>query len=230
MIIRIANEMVLRDNSVTIIVDRASGELLTLVDPKVKIFPLKKISTIRKVFIISRILRTQHFDRFYTTLNKPNLIGFLSSCIAGRRKKHYGRVAAVHSMSLTNTKNYKRKLLLHLLSLSYRWFGNIICVSEAVSLDLIQKYNVPATKIEKIYNPTKPNKNLKSKISGKAHKTIYSILVVGRLVRQKNVDKIIKAFHQFQQIHNKVELNILGDGPELENFSCYLNSMVWLIK
>ena len=214
--VRVANEMVLRNNSVTIIVDSVSGELLPLVNPEVQIFPLNTTSIVRKILSITHILISIRYDRFYTTLNQPNLLGFVSSCIVGKRKKHFGRVAALHSMSIIHTKSYKRKLLLYLLSLSYRWFGNVVSVSEAVSLDLLKNYKVKRAKIKKIYNPIKPIRNLKSPVFRKANKSTYSILVVGRLVKQKNVDQIIRSFRQFTQIYNRVKLNILGDGPELQ--------------
>ena len=216
-VVRVSNEMVLRDNSVTIIVDRLSGVLLSMIDPKIEVIPLTTKSTLKKFFLISGLLRTRKFERFYTTLNKPNLIGFLSSWIAGKRKKHYGRIAAVHSMSLTHTKSYKRKLLLVILGLTYRWFGNIVSVSEEVSLDLINNYKVPENRITKIYNPIKPITYLELQNQIKPTDDTYSVLVVGRLVKQKNVNQIIDVFNQFEKYYQKVELNILGDGPELEN-------------
>ena len=216
-IVRISNEMILRNNSVTIIVDRIGGVMHSMIDPKIEIIPLTAKSTLKKIFFISGLLRTQKFERFYTTLNKPNLVGFLSSCIAGKRKKHYARIAAVHSMSLKHTKSYKRKLLLFILTLTYRWFGNIVSVSEEVSLDLIKNYKVTENRIDKIYNPIKTVTNLESQNQIKPNGDTYLVLVVGRLVKQKNVNQIIDVFNQFEKCYQKVELNILGDGPELEN-------------
>ena len=222
-IVRISNEMILRDNSVTIIVDRASGAVLSLVHPKIKIIELPATSFLGKILFISNFLRTQNFERFYTTLNKPNFLGFLSSCIVGKRNKHFGRIAAVHSMSMKHTKSYKRKLLLCVLSLTYRWFGNIVSVSEEVSLDLIENYKVHKNRIEKIYNPIKPIAHIKSENQIKVPKNLYSILVIGRLVEQKNINKIIEVFSQFEKYYQNVELNILGDGPELENLKILAN-------
>ena len=46
------------------------------------------------------------------------------------------------------------------------------------------------------------------------HNSPFRILVVGRLVKQKNVDKIIYVFKRFREIENNSELVILGDGDD----------------
>jgi glycosyltransferase involved in cell wall biosynthesis len=213
--IRIANQMVIRNKLVTIIVDRAEGELLRMVDPAIEILPLNSSNIIKKIFLIKKLLIKLPYERFYSTLNQPNLISFIASCIARKRKKHFARVAAVHSLSMSNSSSYKRKSILYILSLTYRYFGNIVSVSEAVSFDLVKNYKVENSKIKKIYNPCKWIMHTQDKFQKSGINAPYSILVVGRLVAQKNVDLIIDSFSQFVKIHENAELIILGDGPEL---------------
>ena len=98
-------------------------------------------------------MKKTKYDRFYTTLNGPNLIGFIVSKFVGNGKKHYARIAAVHSSSIKYSKSNRRIFLLRTLSLFYRYFENIICISDSIKYDLIDNYNVSQHRLVKIANP-----------------------------------------------------------------------------
>ena len=209
---RVANSLVQRRKHVTFIVNEVRGELLKTIDPRINIMKLSSNNIISDILLLRRYLKNNNFERFYTTLNYPNLVGFSASFLAGKKNKHFARVAAVHSESILQTKNFKRKLLLRTLGILYPMFGNIVSISEAVKLDLINKYRVPEQKILKIYNPTKPIVKTAASLPLKDLNSPFRILIVGRLVKQKNVDKIINVFVHFLEFEVNSEIVILGDG------------------
>lgn len=213
-LIRVANSLVGRRHGVTFIVKKNHGELSKNLDNRIKIIELKSNNILSDVAVVRYYLKKFNFERFYTTLDRPNLVGFLASALAGVRKKHFARVAAVHSEHILQTKFFKRKLLLRILGILYPVFGNLVSVSNAVKLDLINNYGVSDKKILKIYNPTKPVKDSVPPVLGNDNNSLFRILVVGRLVKQKNVDKIISVYKRFREFETNSELVILGDGDD----------------
>ena len=187
---RVANSLVQRRHNVTFIVKKNHGELSKNLYSQIKIVELISNNILSDVVLVKGYLKKLNFERFYTTLDRPNLVGFLASTLAGVRKKHFARVAAVHSEHVLQTEFLKRKLLLSILGILYPLFGNLVSVSNAVKLDLIKKYGVSDKKILTIYNPIKPIIDVSCGTIDN-HNSPFRILVVGRLVKQKNVDKII---------------------------------------
>lgn len=212
--IRVANSLVQRRNHVTFIVNEVRGELLITVDARINIKKLNSNNIFSHIFLLRNYLKNNDFERFYTTLNYPNLVGFFASILAGTKNKHFARVAAVHSESISQTKIFKRKVLLRTLGFLYPMFGNLVSVSEAVKMDLINKFWVPEQRIIKIFNPTKPTVNSGPSPRLRDHNSPFKILVVGRLVKQKNVDKIVNVFSRFLEFEINSEIVILGDGED----------------
>ena len=211
---RVANSLVRRRHDVTFIVKKNHGQLSKNLDSQIKIIELKSNNILSDVVIVRYYLKKFNFERFYTTLDRPNLVGFLASTLAGVRKKHFARVAAVHSEHLLKTEFFRRKLLLSILGILYPVFGNLVSVSNAVKLDLIKNYGVLDKKIQKIYNPIKPLRDSEPLAPLNDNNSTFRILVVGRLVKQKNVDKIIQVFKRFRELETNSELVILGDGDD----------------
>ena len=215
--IRIANSLAKRQHKVIYIVDRNEGQLGNQLLKNIKLIVLEESNLLLKVLKVTKILTLTKFNRFFTTLNSPNLVGFFASVLSFTRSKHYARIAAVHSTSIENTVSTKRRALLYVLGCLYKFFGNIICISDYIKEDLINNYAVSKDITFNIYNPQKLRnvaKNSKSHfpLTGK-----YNVLVVGRLVKQKNIDLIIEAFAAFQKKNKTAHLYILGTGTEINN-------------
>jgi glycosyltransferase involved in cell wall biosynthesis len=217
---RVANSLLKRGHEVSIIIKINNGELRDTLDRKVNIIELTSGNILSDIWFIRSYLKKTNFNRFYTTLDRPNLVGFLASTLAGVRQKHFARIAAVHSEHLFQSKIFKRRLLLHVLGIFYPVFGNFVCISDAVQMDLEKKYRVAQRKITKIYNPIKPIDDVTPSVVLKSERSPFRILVVGRLVKQKNVDKIINVFVRFRNIEPNSELIILGDGEDRKYLEC----------
>lgn len=211
---RVANSLVRRKHNVTFIVKKNQGKLSKNLDSQIKIIELKSNNILSDVVVLGYYLKKFDFERFYTTLDRPNLVGFLASTLAGVRNKHFARVAAVHSEHILRTEFFKRKLLLSMLGILYPLFGNMVSVSNSVKLDLIKNYGVSDKKILKIYNPIKRRIDSEPVAPLNDYNSQFRIIVVGRLAKQKNVDKIIYVFKRFRELETNSELVILGDGDD----------------
>jgi glycosyltransferase involved in cell wall biosynthesis len=87
----------------------------------------------------------------------------------------------------------------------------LIAVSKRIRLDLIENFMVPKRKVMVIYN-LKDKLDLVKKRK-KTRNKIPVILYAGRLVKQKRVDLLIKAFAEVSKLI-KARLLIIGEGPE----------------
>lgn len=107
-------------------------------------------------------------------------------------------------------KNIREKILLHFC----RWIlkkVSLVIFSTRLQADIYQKYyKVPDNKIKIIANPI-TNTNQKPSVSGREDCIIFA----GRLIKLKNIDRLIRAFGS---IKNQVtQLLIFGEGPEKNN-------------
>lgn len=102
----------------------------------------------------------------------------------------------------------------------YRFTDRVIAVSKGVRSDLIKEFNIPAHKIQVIYNPIDLNRITGLSSMPLEHPFFEDhvpiVIAIGRLVRQKGFDTLIKAFSLVIPKMN-AQLIILGEGPEKES-------------
>ena len=96
--------------------------------------------------------------------------------------------------------------------------------------EILKSYNVPKEKIyitynspdtDKLFNAYKITLNEPPILPKNSHRLIH----VGRLVRWKRVDLIIKAVSILSKEFDDIELIVIGDGPELTNLKKLTNEL-----
>lgn len=103
-----------------------------------------------------------------------------------------------------------------LLRLAYRKADRVITISEAIKKEIVQKLNLPESKVETIYNPLDLER-IKSLSSENLQKPWPFVLGVGRLARQKKFDLLIDAYAKSKIWQDGIHLIILGQGGEKQN-------------
>lgn len=137
---------------------------------------------------------------------------------ASRVMQYYDRVPCFHIIHSTQSKSalkekrgFERWLTKRKIQHVYNNL-DLVCVSEGVQTDLLENMHVKPKSISVIYNPFNINKIINKSIQkyDLPFKGKY-IVFVGRLVKEKRVDYLIRAFSKSGISH---KLLILGDGGE----------------
>ncbi len=136
---------------------------------------------------------------------------------------YFGRLAAVglnipvvtHIHNIKSQRKYRRKVANKLLSRKTDLF---LCVSEAVS-DVVKRDHSATKRRIVLYNALNPEsfKGKQKLYPYKRNPEVPIVACVGRLVKQKNFDLVIKALKLLEQRSVKVVLWIIGEGPERKN-------------
>jgi len=143
-----------------------------------------------------------------------------------RNMRHLCSVRIVEGTICSNTSNgYWKKFKLRFC---YSRVKDIICVSRGVANDLIEKLDVPKDNLVVIYNPVDLKNIDKLKIEeindGFFKDNTPKIIAVGRLVKQKGYEYLLKAFEIVaKQIDAK--LVILGDGEKRKDLEELASSL-----
>lgn len=139
--------------------------------------------------------------------------------LASKIMKKYEHPACYHIVHSTQSKSaLKTKKGFARLKAKYkiqRIYNdlNLICVSGGVKDDILDVMNVKPRTIQVIYNPFDIN-GIRLQANIKIAQEHPYIIFVGRLVKEKRIDYLIKAYHK-SNISQK--LLILGDGEEKES-------------
>ena len=95
--------------------------------------------------------------------------------------------------------------------------NSIICLAQFISQDLQQHFSIPIGKMVCIPNPIdidKINKTAEQSNNPFIGKGVGPhIVTAGRLVHQKGIDRLLKAFPKLLELKENAKLWILGEGP-----------------
>ena len=117
----------------------------------------------------------------------------------------------------------------HLIRIFYRFADKIVAVSEGIKANLVKDFNISTHNIEVIYNPIDLDRISElCKIPAEHvffEERVPVILSAGRLVPQKGLDILLRAFGNItKEIDARVI--ILGEGPEKESLSRLAKDLV----
>ena len=189
------------------------GKLLKQLPKEVKIYNLKQGGRFRNFFKIIwqlvNIINNQKIEIIFTYGDLPGAICLLAKWLSKEKPRVIIGIGNVMSIWIKHTR----------LSIIRRWMNlfflpqadKLIAVSKRIRLDLIENFMVPKRKVMVIYN-LKDKLDLVKKRK-KTRNKIPVILYAGRLVKQKRVDLLIKAFAEVSKLI-KARLLIIGEGPE----------------
>lgn len=76
---------------------------------------------------------------------------------------------------------------------------------------------------EKFYQENNPKLNIiKKREQLGLEKNDFVILFVGRIATEKNLDLLLSAMSSLGEVSKKIKLLVVGDGPDLDNYRCYV--------
>lgn len=163
---------------------------------------------------LAKVIVKERVDVVVSTL--PHVIRAVSilKLLGAGRFYHIARLANTYSQQLKHTSRRLREPL-WLTRVVNRGVDRFIAVSKGVRDDYVNAYGVSLDKISIINNPVKSICRTEACSAGSTENKGKRILMVGRLVKQKNVGLALRAFKLFKKRYGENDrLSLLGDGPE----------------
>lgn len=200
---------------VTLVLFENQGDLMKTLDQRAKI----------KILYVNKIRYNLFKLLPYLYREKPDIVftgwGEVSAYIAPfiplfSKIKFIGRETNIVSQHVT------RKEILFFYQF-YKNFHRIITQSEDMKADLIENFNMPASKLFLINNPV-DFKEIEGKLSETEYpkefqRTEKNVVAVGNVSYRKGFDQLLKVFELLKD--TKINLYIIGDGPNKEEFIQY---------
>lgn len=196
----------------TLVLIKKEGVFVKDIPHHVKVIDLGFSRTRYAPIKIFRLLWKLKPDLVFSTLGHLNLLIASLKAFMPKKTKFIARESS--TVSLHNRNEVYPDLFDFLFRTVYKNFDRIVCQSEFMQQDLIHNYKVPVEKTIVINNPIDDN-YIKQSIEGTTNpytSNAVHFVSIGRLSREKGVDRLIKAF---KFVSNKnIHLNIIGDGVD----------------
>lgn len=180
-------------------------------DVKVVKLPTKRLRS--AIMPFAKLIRKEQADIVFSTIPNYSIMAILARLLSFSKAKSIVREAAYLNEGTSQVK-------LRFYGFVYRFARRVISLSEGVKDNLIQRYKVPAHKIDVIYNPIDmPHIEQAAHQTDmpEAHRALFqkevkTIVTAGRLVKEKDHQTLLTAFSLVQK-RLPSQLIILGDGP-----------------
>ena len=161
---------------------------------------IKNISNVWKVYQLIKKIKP---DIVHTAAAEANFHGIIAAKLAGVK------MIIGEEIGIPNHSSVAQKVFRWV----YKLADKVIGVSQSVIDHLLKTGEIPEKKGIVIYNPVSVSRENLVRVSN-PDKVKFNIVYVGRLETVKNVDSLIKAFANFNNIN--AHLTIVGDGRERE--------------
>ncbi|MDD5765169.1 MAG: glycosyltransferase [Candidatus Marinimicrobia bacterium] len=217
-VVNLANGFINERFDVTILVaNMLESELKNELSSDICLVNINKNRVIKCSRYIRNYLYKNYTDIFISSLPHCNIV---ASRAFNPQLTNTKLILIEHGMFSELVLKYnivKRLVLITMLKVYYKKANAIICVSESVKKDLFKVAELNFSKVITIYNPVEIEKvNLLSQVSfihpwfNKKYRILIS---VGRLVKEKGFDILIKAFSEVKK-QLDVKLIIFGEGDQ----------------
>lgn len=177
-------------------------------------------------FLINQIVKKNKITHSISFGDMANVFSSLSFT------KEY-KIGSIHALKSVEfvTKSFLNTVFLLAFQSTYRFFDKVVCISEAIKIDLLEKcnYKFPEN-IQVIYNPHDINnieELAKSNLESDFEVGLFKykvILFLGRLSVQKAPWHLLKAFSLIENRDNSIKLVFIGDGDQ--NVTKHLSQLV----
>lgn len=229
--INLANYYKKLNYDITILTLNNSGDLYNQLNNDVKRYNLSTHKISFSIFKINKYLNKEKFDVIISMIQETNIILGISSIFSSYKSIILGREANTLN-KVKNLNFFVRIIYKFILKFAYSQLHVIISNSNDTRNDLYEMNIKSKRNMNRIiYNPVIDKENYKHQKSNlfkhKWENVEYKkILIVGRLVEQKNHKFCLKVFKNLYLENKNLRLIVLGDGQlknMLINYSSKLN-------
>jgi glycosyltransferase involved in cell wall biosynthesis len=216
----VCNELVIRNYHVELwITSSNNSHLLSLIDKRVKIV-FVQAKRVREAY---RPLKKLLVESKIKTILIFNIELLISAFIINKLNRLNYRIIARSISNMSSIYNERgflnKKIWFTAIGYSLNRIEAIIAQSVGMKEDLIKNFNISASKITVIHNPSLNLKNNTNHQNSQSKRT-NEILYVGRLTREKGLNYLLEAFQLAQKSIPDLKLTVVGFGEvetELQN-------------
>ncbi|KGJ89906.1 glycosyltransferase [Colwellia psychrerythraea] len=224
--VEFANTAVMLGYNVTYFVGISEGPYLNELNPSIKLVEGGKKNFSLSLFKLSKLYSQNKIDSVFCSQEYVISIVYLARLFSNSKPFLIGREASTPSINLLESKtNLKLKLLKAITRFSYDRVDKLIVPTISVENDLHNFYGI-TRQLDVIPNPVDANRLHElalNSISFNFDKKNKYFIVVGRLVKSKGVDTIIKAIHLLNTPN--YHLIILGEGEHMVELIHLVNTL-----
>ncbi|MCB0060893.1 MAG: glycosyltransferase [Caldilineaceae bacterium] len=222
--LNLAQGLAEQGHRVDLVVAQCEGAYVTQVPTAVQLIDLgagrvvNGWRTMRRLPALVRYLQRERPVALLAALSEANLVAVAAWRMAGIPGRVVINEQNTLSISALDSPNRLMRLAPRFARHLYGQADSVVGVSQGVVDDLVDRLNVPATRVRVIHNP-----GITPVVRAKAQAAVDHpwlavgeppvVLGVGRLTKQKDFPTLIQAFAQVQKTH-AARLLILGEGPD----------------
>lgn len=203
------------------------GTIHSLNAPTKEGSPLVKIGLLmQRRKALKTLIKKEKLDCVISFLDSPNFVNLLAG-VKGCRK-----IISIRNYSdLENRQSFLGKLTNVAMKLLYRKADCVVAVSKLIEQNFKNQYNIPSEKITTIYNPynfgeiTKKTKEPLSENEKEFFDKHFVFLNVGRIMYQKGIWHLVKAFSLVKKQNEKAGLVLVGEDISDGKLTKLINSL-----
>jgi len=223
--VSLANGFSSHGHQVSVVLAESDGPMGKGLNERVGVTVLGSQNVAFSLFRFSSYLKANQPDVILSALYVPNLIALMAVRLFGLRIPVIATEHSSLSSVLETRSTVRRWLLKHLVRKLYPKAAKVVCVSPGIVQEMAMLYRGAEKNATTIANPidvTAIQKHV-AQVANRAL-TEPKILCVGRLVKLKRFDDVIRAFSAVRE-SIACKLEIVGDGPERENLETLCNEL-----
>jgi glycosyltransferase involved in cell wall biosynthesis len=227
--VMLANGIIERGYKVDLVLVKAEGPYLKDVSSDVRIIDLGASRVMTSMFKLVRYLRKERPHSLLSALTHANILAVWVRMLARVQTRVIVSQHAHHSRSVQNARNVRSRIISLIMKPSYKRADGTIAVSQGVADDLAKIIQCSKNDISVVYNPVDVT-NIRQKAEEPLTHPWFSsnqppvILAVGRLVKQKDFDTLIRAFGLVRK-ERPARLMVLGEGREREKLLALIKNL-----
>ncbi len=200
-------------HDVTLAAAQQDGPARAWIDPQVRTVAVGRGQLRHALFPLARLIRNDRPDVILSSVLDANIVAVAARALAGSPRPKL----VIRETNSHRARGDIGRIRQKLTGFAYPKADAVVALSEGVRKELIEDYGLSAASVVTIHNPIAIDTlaaEAESAVSPPATKRGLWIMGVGRLIRQKGFDRLIRAVAQLKR--PDVTLVLVGEGPDRE--------------